>query len=219
VAEVREDALADITALGRAHAGEAARRTATAWSEERSTRELVARDAGLWSVSPAFDAALRARLEDWIAGIAEDVQATGGGKKLLARGASVGVNTAGIGVMLATFAHTGGITGTEVGIAAGTAFLNQKLLEALFGEAALVEMIGRARTNLAAAIEATFAEELARYERIVPDGAALRTLATAMRTAAADIAVLQPAVALPPAAALPPAGALQPAAPPPATPA
>ncbi len=193
VAEVREDALADLTALGRAHAAEAARRTATAWSEERSTRALVARDATLWSVSPGFDAAIRARLEDWIAGIAEDVQATGGSKRLLARGASVGVNAAGIGVMLATFAHTGGITGTEVGVAAATGFLNQKLLEALFGEAALVEMIGRARSNLARAIEATFADELARYEQLVPDGAALRTLAAEMRAAAADIAALQPA--------------------------
>lgn len=206
VAEVREDALADLTALGRAHAGEAARRTVTAWSEERSTRELVARDPGLWSVSPGFDAAIRSRLEDWVAAIAEDVQTTGGGKKVLARGASIGVNTAGIGVMLATFAHTGGITGTEVGIAAGTAFLNQKLLEALFGEAALVEMIGRARANLAAAIESVFAEELARYERIVSDGPALRALASDMRTVAADIAALQPAAALqPPAAALRPA--------------
>ena len=74
--------------------------------------------------------------------------------------------------MLATFAHTGGITGAEVGVAAATGFLNQKLLEALFGEAALVEMIGRARASLAAAIDAAFDEELARYERLVPDGAA-----------------------------------------------
>src|SRR6185503_3615116 len=80
VAEVREDALADLTALARSHAGEAARRAATAWSDERSTREIVARDPTLWSASPGFDAAIRARLEDWIAGIAEDVQQTGGSK-------------------------------------------------------------------------------------------------------------------------------------------
>ena len=63
---------------------------------------------------------------------------------MLARGASVGVNVLGTGVMLATFLHTGGLTGAEVGIAAATAFLNQKLLTALFGEAAMVEMIPHA---------------------------------------------------------------------------
>jgi len=193
VAEVREDALADLTALVRSHASEAARRTAASWSEERSTRELVARDASLWSPSAAFDGDIRTRLEAWIEGIAEDVQRTGGSKRLLARGASVGVNAAGIGVMLATFANTGGITGAEVGIAAATGFLNQKLLEALFGEAALVEMIGRARSNLASAIESTFADEQARYERLVPDGAALRSLAGSMRATAAEIATLRSA--------------------------
>lgn len=191
VAEVREDALADLTALARSHASEAARRTAASWTEERSTRELVARDASLWSPSAAFDGDIRTRLEAWIEGIAEDVQRTGGSKRLLARGASVGVNAAGIGVMLATFANTGGITGAEVGIAAATGFLNQKLLEALFGEAALVEMIGRARSNLASAIESTFADEQARYEGLVPDGAALRILAGSMRTTAAEIAALR----------------------------
>lgn len=192
VAEVREDALADLTALARSHAGEAARRTATSWSEEASTREVVAGDATLWSVSPEFEPALRARLEEWVAAIAEDVQATGGKKRFLAKGASVGVNAAGIGVMLATFANTGGITGAEVGVAAATGFLNQKLLEALFGEAALAEMITHARTNLGRAIDASFAEELARYERLVPVGGALRDLAARLRAGAAEIAALQP---------------------------
>jgi energy-coupling factor transporter ATP-binding protein EcfA2 len=204
VAEVREDAIADIAALARSHAGEAARRAATAWSEERSTRELVARDPSLWSASPGFDAALRARLEGWIAGISEDVQQTGGSKRLLARGASVGVNAAGIGVMLATFAQTGGITGAEVGVAAATGFLNQKLLEALFGEAALVEMIGRARKHLDTAIEGAFADELRRYEEVVPQGAALRELAASLRAAAGDIAHLQPEAGQP-ASPAPPA--------------
>ncbi len=190
VAEVREDALADLTALARSHAGEAARRTATAWSEERSTTRLVAEDTELWSVSPGFDAELRSELEGWIASIAEDVQATGGQKRFLAKGASVGVNAAGIGVMLATFATTGGITGTEVGVAAGTAFLNQKLLEALFGEAAMVEMIGRARARLATIMEDAFARELARYERHVPDGEQLRAMAARLRAAAREVSEL-----------------------------
>ena len=192
VAEVRDDTLADLTALARSHAAEAARRTATAWSDERSTRELIADDASLWSTSAEFETVLRARLEGWLNGIAEDVQRTGGKKRTLAKGASIGVNAAGVGVMVATFAHSGGITGAEVGVAAGTAFLNQKLLEALFGEAALVEMIARARTNLAGAIDAAFAGEVARYEGLVADGVELRGLAGRLRDAAVEVRALQP---------------------------
>ena len=95
---------------------------------------------------------------------------TGGRKRTLARGASVGVNAAGVGVMLATFAHTGGLTGAELGLAAGTAVLNQRLLEAMFGEAALVEMVGRARRRLGEALAASWAEEQERYLRLVPVG-------------------------------------------------
>jgi energy-coupling factor transporter ATP-binding protein EcfA2 len=192
IAEVRDDTIADLLALSRAHAGEASRRTATSWSEEASTRDLVSDDPSLWSPSPGFDPALRTRLEAWIATIAEDVQRTGGPKRRFARGASVGVNAAGIGVMLATFAQTGGITGAEVGIAAATAFLNQRLLEAMFGEAAMHEMIGRARARLGEAVEASFGEELERYERLVPEGQSLRDLSAGLREAAAEVTGLLP---------------------------
>jgi energy-coupling factor transporter ATP-binding protein EcfA2 len=191
VAEVREDALADLGALARRHAGRASRRTAAAWSDQPATRERVAGLPELWSVSAPFEPALRQRLEAWIAGIAEDVQESGGRRKALARGASVGVNVAGVGVMLATFSHTGGLTGTEVGLAAATAFLNQKLLEALFGEAALLEMVARARARLGDALEASFTDERDRFLGLLPDGTRLHDLASRLRVAAREVAALR----------------------------
>ena len=85
----------------------------------RATLDAIADDPDLWGPSRRFDERLTGRLEGWVDSIAEDVQATGGGKRRLAQGASIGVNAAGVGVMLATFAHTGGVTGAEVGVAAG----------------------------------------------------------------------------------------------------
>ena len=196
VAEVREEALADIVALARSHAAEAARRTAAGWADEPATRDAIADDPGLWGPSRRFDERLTGRLEGWVGEIAEDVAATGGPKRRLAKGASIGVNAAGVGVMLATFAHTGGITGAEVGVVAATGFLNQKLLEALFGEAALVEMVERARRRLTDALAETLDEELARYRRLVPDGAMLRDHAGRLRAAAADVASLQSSIPL-----------------------
>jgi hypothetical protein len=94
--------------------------------------------------------------------------------------------------MLATFIHTAGLTGTEVGVAAATAFLNQKLLGALFGEAAMVELIGRARRRLDAALEATFAEERARFDALLPDADDLTELAADLRALADEIRSVAP---------------------------
>ena len=187
VAEIREATTDDLLAVARLHAAEAARRTASAWSEDRAVAEGVAADATLWGPSAGFDERLRARLDEWIASIATDIGETGEGKRRLARGASIGVNAIGVGVMLASFVHTAGLTGTEVGVAAATAFVNQKLLGALFGEAAMVELIGRARRRLDDSLVATFAEERQRFEELAPDPAELELLATDLRAAAEEL--------------------------------
>ena len=186
VAEVRAATTADLVGVARLQAAEAARRTATAWSAETSTAPDVAEHADLWLPSPAFDDRLRVGLDDWIDGIAAEIQARGESKRLLARGASVGVNALGTGVMLATFLHTGGLTGAEVGVAAATAFLNQKLLSALFGEAAMVELIQHARQRLQDVLEATFAAERARFDANLPSLGELPDLARDLRVAARD---------------------------------
>jgi hypothetical protein len=89
--------------------------------------------------------------------------------------------------MLGAFIHTGGLTGAEVGVAAATAFLNHKLLSALFGEAAMLELISGARRRLDEVLATTFAEERARFEALVPDPDALPALAADLRDAARDV--------------------------------
>jgi len=186
VAEIRAATTEDLLAVARLHAAEAARRTSTGWVEDHAVATAIADDPGLWSTSIDFDDRLRARLDTWMDGIAADIEATGRPKHLLAKGASIGVNVIGTGVVLGTFIHTGGLTGAEVGVAAGTAFLNQKLLSALFGEAAMAELIAHARNRLDEALAATFAEEIARFERLVLGSGQLTGLAADLRQAAAD---------------------------------
>ena len=190
VAEVQAATTDDLIAVARSQSSEAARLTATRWSDDPSIRDDIAADPNLWGASPGFDARLRSRLNDWIAGIAADVAATGRPKRELARGASIGVNALGTGVMLATFVHTGGLTGAEVGVAAATAFLNQKLLAALFGEAAMAELIEAARRRLFAALTQTFNEERDRFDRLLPPAGQLTDLAVDLRVAVADLRVL-----------------------------
>ena len=196
VAEVREATTDDLLAVARLHAAEAARRTASAWSEDRAVSDAVAADSTLWGPSSGFDDRLRARLDAWIVSIVSDIAETGEGKRRLAKGASIGVNAIGVGVMLATFVHTAGLTGTEVGVAAATAFVNQKLLGALFGEAAMVELIARARRRLDDALVETFAEERRRFDALAPAPEELEALAADLREAADDLRRLPAAVPL-----------------------
>lgn len=187
VAEIRAATTDDLLDVARLQAAEAARRTATAWSTEPSVAAVVAENADLWLPSPGFDARLRAGLDEWIDGIAAEIQTQGESKRLLARGASVGVNVLGTGVMLGTFIHTGGLTGAEVGVAAATAFLNQKLLSALFGEAAMVELIAHARRRLEEVLATAFAAERARFDAYLPVSGELAELAEDMRRAAREV--------------------------------
>jgi len=183
VVAVQKGATDDLSSFVVAHASDAARRTATHWSADPLGTRLLAADAGLWSASPDLADATRTALTAWMGAIASDVAVTGADKRGVARGVSLGVNAGAVTVMLTVFAHTGGLTGAEVGIAAGTAFLNQKLLNALFGEAAVLEMITRARDRLDRTLEALMERERTRFDRLVPSGEELRALAGELRSA------------------------------------
>lgn len=80
------------------------------------------------------------------------------------------MNALGTSAVLAVFVHTGGLTGAEVGITAATAVVNQKLLEAVFGEANVAAFVARARASLGALLDEAFASERARYDRGLGSG-------------------------------------------------
>lgn len=180
---VQQGATDDLTALLVAHASDAARQTAAHWSGDPDGALLVATDPALWSAAPDLPTRSRDLLGDWVREIAGDVAATGATKRGLARGLSLGVNAGAVTVMLGTFAHTGGVTGAEVGIAAATAFLNQKLLNAVFGEAAVQEMIERARDGLHERLGSLMGEECGRFTTLIADAEVMRRLAEELRAA------------------------------------
>ena len=109
---------------------------------------------------------LRARVADeirgWQAGVLTLVSGEGAGRRTTARALSFGVNGLGAALMVAIFAHTGGLSTAEVGVAGGTAVLAQRLLEAVFGDDAVRRLTTIAETDLAGRIEALLAEEAAR---------------------------------------------------------
>ena len=181
IAVVEEEMAGTLEALALRHASEAARRTAARWSERSDAATIIDRDPGLWAASADLAPALRTSLGDWMHGIVEDVRAAGGRKHAIAKVAALGVNAIGVAVMLGVFAHTAGLTGTELGVAAGTAFLNQKLLEAIFGERAMEELIDRARRGLEERLASLFVGERRRFDALVAEPVELRDLAQRLR--------------------------------------
>ena len=181
VPQVEEEAVAALAAQVGRYANEAARRTAGRWSERADGAALVAREAALWSASPELGNALRGELDEWLRSIVDDVRAAGARKRETAQIAALGVNVVGVAVMLAVFAHTAGLTGAELGIAGGTAFVNQKLLETIFGERVMEELIDRARSRLDTLMAALFGRERARFDRVAAAPQELREIATSLR--------------------------------------
>lgn len=187
LAVVEEEMASTVEALALRHASDAARRTALAWSERADAAPRVERDAALWSVSGSFAPAVREGLTAWMQATIDDVRTMGGRKKAITQVAALGVNAVGVMVMLGVFVHTAGLTGAELGVAAGTAFLNQKLLEALFGEGAMQQLIDRARTRLDALLASLFAQERERFDALVPRSDDLRALARELRGAIEEL--------------------------------
>jgi hypothetical protein len=100
------------------------------------------------------------------------------------------VNGAGLTVMLAVFAQTGGLTGVEVVVAGGTSAVGQKVLEAIFGDQAVRSLAARAREDLLDRAQRLLREDSRRFDELL-DAAApeaesvarLHAAATAVRRA------------------------------------
>jgi energy-coupling factor transporter ATP-binding protein EcfA2 len=188
VTVVEAEITTTIEALALRHATDAARRTAAAWSDRSVAAELVARDPSLWSASKAFAPAIRDGLGAWMRSIVDDVRSHAGRKRAVAQVAALGVNAVAVAVMLGVFVYTAGLSGAEVGIAAGTAVLNQWLLEAIFGERAMAELIAGARTRLVALLTELFETERRRFDTLVPEPGRMRQLAVDLRAAVDSMA-------------------------------
>jgi len=191
--EVREAAFADLVALAIQHSDAAARRTATSWAEDRYGAAALAEQPGLWGSSAKLGDRLTDDLEAWAAGVGEEIRALGEQRKGWAQVASIGVNAVGTSAILAVFVHTGGLTGAEVGIAAATAVVNQKLLEAIFGEANVTAFVAGAREKLSSILDAAFAEERDRYPAALGGLPSGEDLGAVLRDAAARASAGDPA--------------------------
>jgi len=147
----------------------AARRVVSAWEAHPAGRQLLARDDALGRVSGDFGDASARLIRQWQGDVLELVATEGRAKKATARYLALGVNGAGVALMIFVFSQTGGLLGAEVGVAGGTAILAQRVLEAVFGEDAVRRLAKTAKEQLDARVEGLMAAELARFFRLVDE--------------------------------------------------
>ncbi|MGI8681201.1 MAG: ABC transporter [Mycobacteriales bacterium] len=149
-------------------ADRAAERTVQAWQVEPAGKALLGDSAREISRSSSE---LRSRLGEevrgWQGRVLQLVAAEGADKRLAARIASLGLNGAGLAVMIAVFSHTGGLSGGEIAIAGGTTVAGQRLLEAIFGDQAVRTLAAEARVDLMARVERLLGGEVARFDRLL----------------------------------------------------
>ncbi|HSC92064.1 MAG TPA: hypothetical protein VLB86_10470 [Gaiellaceae bacterium] len=184
--EVQAAVETSVESVVRAAAERAAERAARAWRDEPAGRGLLARASRLDAASPGLGAELEREVRAWQGEVFELVRREGAGKRSTARLASLGVNGAGLTVMLAVFVQTGGLTGAEVVVAGGTSAVGQKVLEAIFGDQAVRSLAAQAREDLLARVRRVLADEAARFEALLePAVATGESLASLLEARAA----------------------------------
>lgn len=184
-AELKAAVETSVDAVVIAAADRAAERAASEWRQLAAGRALLEDAPRLDAVSPELLERTKAEVRSWQGYVFELVRTEGESKRTTARLASLGVNGAGLTVMLAVFVSTGGLTGTEVVIAGGTSALSQKVLEAIFGDQAVRALAARARTDLLERVERLLDAEAARFleplEAAAPSADDLGLLPEALR--------------------------------------
>lgn len=188
-AEVRSAVESSVEMVVVAASDKAAERSVDSWSAVSGGRALLESvdrrplERSSASLRVSIDAEVRA----WQSHVLGLVAAEGASKRATGRALSFGVNSVGVALMVAVFAHTGGLTGAEVVVAGGTATLSQKVLEALFGDQAVRELTARARADLLTRIRHLLDSEAERFEAAVRPLVPSEDQARAIRVAAAAV--------------------------------
>lgn len=192
-AAVRGEARGELVATVVRRADRAATTAAAAWELSPAGVELVTPD--LWRAGAATAERAEAAIADWLAELTDLVAQRGTGRRRVAQVASAGVNAGAVALMLAVFAQTGGLTGAEVGITAGAAAMQQRLLEHIFGTAAARALVVEARERLEATLTEVLTADLKRFTAPLAALEPPRQLEQRLDAAANGIAALAGVVA------------------------
>lgn len=185
--EVQDAALSGLHLMILDRAERAAEEVARAWDGSAAGRDLIDRQRGLDRASRDVRVQAERIAREWREAVFELVADQGADKKSKARALSLGVNAAGVTLMVVVFAGTAGLTGAEVGIAGGTAAAGQAVLNAVFGDQAVRKLAEQAGRDLARRLEDLFQSEADRYLDLLPDPVSLEAAHLQLESAIASV--------------------------------
>jgi energy-coupling factor transporter ATP-binding protein EcfA2 len=167
VAELGEALQSGVAELLTAQSRGASATVLRRWRQLSAGPALVAAHPELADPAPDSAAKVERLVRDWQGEVLDLVRAEAGNKRTTARLLSFGVNGVGVVLMLLVFSQTYGLSGGEVGIAAGSAVLAQRILEAIFGDQAVRELAAQARRKLITKTQELYADEQDRLNAAV----------------------------------------------------
>ncbi|WP_229229377.1 dynamin family protein [Sinomonas cyclohexanicum] len=159
------------------------------WRADPAGRALLAGD-DLSGPTPGFSDRAAREIRDWQGALIDLIREEGADKRIRARWISFGINGLGAALMIVVFSMTGGLTLAEGGIAAGTAVIGQKVLEAVFGDDAVRRLAKTARADLAARCGRLLDRERVRFDERLAGVAEDSDAAEALRADAESLAGL-----------------------------
>ncbi len=176
--EVVEAIETGVSTLLAEHAEAAAEQVSRAWGASESGRDLLKDHPGLDRASHEFRVKAERVVHDWRQEVLELVRVEGADKRMTAKFLAFGVNGIAVALMIVTLSRDAD------GATLGTASLGRRLLDAIFGEAAVDALIDKAHADLESRSTALFETELQRFHALLTSADSLKAQQAALREAA-----------------------------------
>lgn len=160
------------------HAEAAAEQVARTWRASDGGRGLLDANPGLDRASHDFRVKAERMVHDWRQGVFELVRVEGADKRMTAKFLAFGVNGIAVALMIVTLSRDAD------GATVGSASLGRRLLDAIFGESDVDELVDKAQVDLEARSTALFETELQRFHALLTSPDSLKGQQAALREAA-----------------------------------
>lgn len=164
ITAVDQEVRTELVELGLRRAEQACSTIELAWSLSAAGARLLEEVQVDWSTTRT---ALDESMAEWQAAVVAMVADTGRTRHRLAQAATVGINAAGTLLLVGVFASTGGLTGVEIGVAAGAAAAQHTVLERVFGAAAANRLTKSAQVLLADHLGQALTSATGAYRRVL----------------------------------------------------
>jgi hypothetical protein len=182
--QVQVEAVTEVTRLTTQLLEHAHRRARASLEADEIGAEVLDRSAALRAGAPDREARARAAVTAWEEEVARLIEEVGAPRKAQARRRTTILNAVATSAILVLFTMSGGLTGGEVGIAAGASATSQWLLIRMFGEQNLRDLLAAIRADLHERVRVLADEERAPFEAAIAASTAPAEAVTALRDVA-----------------------------------